>query len=104
MTPSTAGYLGPDPLSHQPSDLAGFGVPAELRLREDQFPVQRNLEPPLRGRQEGDVRDDRSPSTQQFVRQTDGARDVVSGDAEFDEEPVPRIQHESLSSSQSPPV
>jgi hypothetical protein len=39
------------------------------------------------------VLDDRSPSFEQFVRQTDGARHIVSGDAELDGEPVSGIEH-----------
>jgi len=39
------------------------------------------------------VLDDRSPSREKFVRQTDGTRYVVSGDAELDGEPVSGIKH-----------
>jgi hypothetical protein len=47
---SIAGYLRPNPIAHQPNDLAGFGVPANRRLREDQLSVEDYLKPSLRRR------------------------------------------------------
>ena len=98
---SGAGNLGADAFANEVRDLAGRRVAPERLLREDELTVERHLEASVRSRNELDRFDDGSPTLQQLVRQTDGARNVVSGDAEFDEEPVPWVKHESLSSSQS---
>jgi len=74
-------------------------VPADRRLGEDQLSVERNLESSLRRRKQGDVRDYRSPAAKQLVRQTDGAGDVVSGNAELDLEVVPGVEHRDLPDS-----
>jgi len=59
-------------------------VTAESGLREDELAVERHLETPARGRDQLEAGEERGPSLQEFVRQTDGLRDVVSGDAELD--------------------
>jgi hypothetical protein len=74
-------------------------VPTDRRLREDHLSVQRNLESPLRRRKQGNVRDYGSPAAQQLVRQTDGAGDVVSRNAELDLEMVPGVEHRDLPDS-----
>jgi hypothetical protein len=48
--------------------------------------------------------DDRGPATQQFVRQTDGTGDVVSGDAELDQQVMSGLEHPGTSSSLVEPV
>jgi hypothetical protein len=68
-------------------------VTAERRLREDHLTVEGDLEASLRGGDQLNRLDDRRPALEEFVRQTDGVRDVVSGDAELDLKPVPRIDH-----------
>jgi len=71
-------------------------VPAELCLREDQLAVQRDLEAPFRGGDQLDGSDDGRPSGEKFVRQTDGTRNIVSGDAELDFEVMPGVDHADL--------
>jgi hypothetical protein len=68
-------------------------VPAQLGLGEEQLVVEGHLEAALRRGDEVEALDDRCPTVEQFVRQTDGARDVVSGNAELDEQPVLGIEH-----------
>jgi hypothetical protein len=82
-----------DTVSYQSGDLARLSVPAECRLREDQHVIQGDLESTLRRGDQLDRRDDWCPAGEQFVRQTDGARDIVSGDAELDAEMMPRVEH-----------
>ena len=62
---------------------------------EDRLVVERDLEASLRARDEIDAFDDGRPPVEQFVRQTDGPGDVVSGNAELDTDAVPRIKHAS---------
>jgi hypothetical protein len=88
-----AGDLRADPVPDQGDDLAGLGVAAHSGLGEDQLVVKGDLEAPLRRRQQFDGRQDRGPSPEQLVRQTDGARYVVSGNAELDLHPVARFDH-----------
>ena len=90
---SVAADLRADALAHERHDLARMGMPTERLLREDQLAVKRYLESAVRRRDELDRFDDRRPTAQEFVRQTDGPRYVVSRDAEVDEEPVPGIEH-----------
>jgi hypothetical protein len=90
---SAARDLRSDALTHEADDLAGVGVAADGRLGEDQLAVEGDLEPTLGRGLEGQVGDQRSPAVEQFVRQTDGTGNVVSGDAEFDGEVVPGIEH-----------
>jgi hypothetical protein len=78
--------FGTNPLSEECGDFPLLGVPAQRRLREDEFAVKGDLEPTLRGGQEFDVLDDRRPAGKDLVRQTDGTGNVVSGDAELDGE------------------
>jgi hypothetical protein len=68
-------------------------VAPEVGLREDQLAVERDLEASLGGREQLDRLQDRCPSGQQLVRQTDGSRDVVSGNAELDRDAVAGIDH-----------
>jgi hypothetical protein len=75
-------------------DLAGFGVAAQGCLGEDQLTVEGHLEAALGAREKVERLDDRRPSRQEFVRQTDGSRDVVSGDAELDGDAVARLEHD----------
>ena len=93
MVPLVARDLWSQPFAHDVGDLARFGVSAERGFREDQVTVERDFEAALRRRDHVDVLDDRSPPGEEFVRQTDGTRYVVSGDAEFDGEPVSGIEH-----------
>jgi hypothetical protein len=69
-----------DQLRHLP----GRGVTFQRSLAEDQLAVEDNLKPAAFARYQVDVLDDRRPAGQELVRQTDGLRDVVSRDAEFD--------------------
>jgi hypothetical protein len=84
---------GSDALLDECGDFTGLGVATKRSLGEDKHAIEGHLEAALRGRQQLDTGDDRRPSRKQVVRQTDGARNVVSGDAEFDLEVVTRIQH-----------
>src|SRR4051794_9434904 len=68
-------------------------MPAQRGFGEDQVTVEDHLEAALRRRQQVDRLDDRRPSGEQFVRQTDGPWHVISGDAEFDREAVAGIEH-----------
>jgi hypothetical protein len=76
-------------------DLAGFGVALEGRLGKDQLAVEGDLEAALGARDEIERLDDRRPPGQQLVRQTDGTRDVVSGDAELDADAVTGVEHDA---------
>jgi hypothetical protein len=71
-------------------------VPSERSLREDQFTVERDLEAALGRRDQFDVLDDRRPAREQFVRQTDGTRYVVSGNAELDLEAMSGVKHRDI--------
>jgi hypothetical protein len=68
-------------------------VATERGLRKNQLAVERDFKSSLRGWDQLDRRDEWRPSLEQFIRQTDGVRDVVSGDAELDLKLVPRIDH-----------
>jgi hypothetical protein len=68
-------------------------MPPERGFGEDDVTVKRHLEATPGRRKHGDVRDHGSPTGEEFVRQTDGTRDVVSGNAELDLEMVPGVQH-----------
>jgi hypothetical protein len=70
-------------------------VALQRRLGEHELAVEADLEATLRRGHELDPLDDRRPSLEQLVRQTDGAWDVVSGNAELDLQLVPRLQHVS---------
>jgi hypothetical protein len=85
--------LRTEALSNNARDLAGIGVPTQVGLGEDQVAVESDLEPSARRRHQIDVLDDRRPPVQQFVRQTDGTRHVVSGNTELDAEVVTRVKH-----------
>jgi hypothetical protein len=74
-------------------DLGGRGMAPEGRLGEDHLVIEADLEAALRRREQVDRGDDRGPPLQQLVRQTDGPRDVVSGNAELDAEAVPGVHH-----------
>src|SRR5207248_3394830 len=80
-------------LAHQGGDLAGLGVAAEGRLGEDQLAVEDHLEAAVGRRHQLDGLDDRRPPLEQLVRQTDGTRHVVSGNAELDADAVSGIEH-----------
>ena len=82
--PSPADDLGADSVPHQTANLARLGVPPERRFGENEVTVEGHLEATPGRRKHGDVRDHGSPPGEEFVRQTDGARDVVSGNAELD--------------------
>jgi hypothetical protein len=84
---------GSDALLDECGDFTGLGVATNRSLGEEKRAIEGHLEAAFRGRQQLDTGDDRRPSRKQFVRQTDGARNVVSGDAELDLEVVTRIQH-----------
>ena len=71
-------------LPHDGGDLPRFGMAVQGGLGEDQVAVQRHLEAALARALQLDGVDDVGPSVEQFVRQTDGLGDVVSGDAELD--------------------
>jgi hypothetical protein len=90
---SAAGDLGADPVPHQSGYLARPGMPPERRFGKEEVTVKGHLEATPRRGKHGDVRDHRRPAGEQFVRQTDGARDVVSGNAELDLEMMPGVQH-----------
>src|SRR5581483_147437 len=85
--------LGADALTHDGDDFAGLSVALQRSLGEDQLVVEGDLEAAARRRHELDVLDDRGPAVQQFVRQTDGTRHVVSGNTELDAEVVTRVEH-----------
>src|SRR4051812_5049412 len=85
--------LGTQSRPHDGGDLAGVGVTPQRGFGVDQFAVEGDLETALGGRQQLDRLDDRRPSREQFVRQTDGTRYVVSGDAELDGEAVSGVEH-----------
>jgi hypothetical protein len=65
-------------LAHQAGYLSWFGMAARLQFRVQQLPIDADFEPaPVRGRQ--DERFDlRFEFLEQFGRQTDGARSIVS--------------------------
>ena len=77
----------------QCGDFTGLGVTTERGLREDDLTVEGHLEAALGGWHERDTGDDRCPSGEEFVRQTDGTRHVVSGDAELNVNVVAGIEH-----------
>jgi hypothetical protein len=77
-------------------DFTGLGMTTERDLREDERVIEAHLEAAVRGRHQVDAGDDRRPCRQQLVRQTDGARNVVSGYAELDGEAMARIEHPSI--------
>jgi hypothetical protein len=68
-------------------------VPFQGHLREDELVVEDDFEAPLRRRDELVGGDDVGPSGEDLVRQTDGSRCVVSGDAELDAETVSLVGH-----------
>ena len=70
-------------------------MPAQPSFRKDQLPIERDLESSFRRRDEGHLTYHWGPTIQQLVRQTDGARNVVSGNAEFDLKTVPGVEHSS---------
>jgi len=84
--------LVPDSFSHEGGHLPLPGVASERRLRKDELVVERDLEPTLRRGEELDVLDQRRPATQQLVRQTDGAGNVVSGNAELDRQAMAGVE------------
>src|SRR5213596_885890 len=66
---------------------------AQLRLAEDQPLVQRNFETTLAPRAQGNVDHDGRPGSQDLSRQADRLVQVVSRDAELDDDAVLRIKH-----------
>jgi hypothetical protein len=68
-------------------------VPTERGFGEDQLAIEDDLEAPLRTGDHVDPLDDGRPATEQFVRQTDGTGDIVSGNAELDADEVSRVEH-----------
>jgi len=82
------------PLLEDRHHLTGFCMPPERGLGEHEVAVEDHLEASLRARDEVDLLDDRRPSREDLVRQTDGSRYVVSGDAELDRQSVSRVEHE----------
>lgn len=95
------GYFGSDAIADERCDLAGSGMATEGRLRVDEVTVERHLEASPRGGHKFDRRDQWCPALQQLVRQTDGLRYVVSGDAELDRQPMTWVQHRVLLSARS---
>jgi hypothetical protein len=91
----SASDLGAQPVAEDCGDFAGIGVAAQGGLGEHQITVNDDLKPALRRRDQLDRLDDGRPPLQQLVRQTDGSRDIVSGDAELDRDPVAGINHDS---------
>lgn len=85
-----------DPLADKRCDLAWLGVAAQTGFGEDQDVVKGDLEAPFGPRDQLDHRQDWGPTGEQFVRQTDGSGNVVSGDAELDGHPVPGVEHVRL--------
>ena len=85
--------LRTDALSDDAGDLSWLGVAPQARLGEDELTVEGHLEAAAARRDKLDVLDDRCPAGQQFVRQTDGPRHVVSGNAELDPKSVPGLEH-----------
>jgi hypothetical protein len=82
---------GSDALLDECGDFTGLGMTSKRSLGVDQRAIEGHLESAFRRRHQVDTGDDRRPSGKQFGRQTDGARYVVSGNAELDLEVVTRI-------------
>src|SRR6266508_4796026 len=88
--PLRAVELGADAVADEPDHLTRLGVPPGGHLRVDEVTVHRHLEAALGAGHQLDPLDDGRPPMQQLGRQTDGPVDVVSRDAELDQEPVTR--------------
>jgi len=93
---SVPGDLRAHLVSDQSCHLAGLGVAADLSLGEHDLVVDGDLEAALRRGDQFEAFDDRRPTGEQFVRQTDGTRNVVSGNAELDEDAMARVEHGGL--------
>ena len=87
---------GPDVVLEQADDLTGFGMAADVVLGEDEIAVDGDVEHALVPGDQFDRHDGGGPPPQQFVRQTDGTGDVVSGDAERDGHAVLGVEHGRL--------
>ena len=83
-------------MAHEIDNLTRRGVSSQPLLGEDEVTVERHLEAAVGGWYELDGLDDRCPTAEKLVRQTDGTGNIVSRDTEVDEEPVPRIEHGAL--------
>jgi len=90
-----AGDFRADAIPHQTCNLACLGMSPERRFGKDEVTVERHLEATPGRRKHADVRDHGSPAGEQFVRQTDGTRDVVSGNAKLDLKMMPGVQHDA---------
>ena len=73
---------------HEGVNLARPGVPLERCLREQQFAIERHLEPSAATRQECGPGDLWGPAVEELSRQTGGSIGVVSDDAVLDLELV----------------
>lgn len=92
LTPPHLVQLGDDSGAH----FARFGMTPQRLLREHQFPVDHHLELAAARRNQPPRPDKRLKLSvsQNFVRQTDGARGVVSGRAVFNTHVNQRVLHQ----------
>jgi len=88
-------YLRPDALADQTRHLPRFGVATQLGFGEQDLTIHGDLEPSLGGRDQVEPLDDRRPTSEKIVRQTDGTGNVVSGNAELDGDVVAGVEHAS---------
>jgi hypothetical protein len=86
----------PDAILYQAGDLPGVGMATQAGFGEDQVAVESHFEAALGRGQQLNGLDDRRPVGQEFIRQTDGTGDVVSGNAELDQDSVPGVEHRFL--------
>ncbi len=75
-------------LSEQGQDLAGFGMPAQRLLGEEQLAIGPEVEDPAGAGDEGEGFDHVLVITQNICRRTDGSVEVVSRYAVFEAEAV----------------
>ena len=80
----------------QAPDLSRLGEPPELSFAEDHRVVEAHFESPFGTADDRDLGEQRRPQVEQLSRQTGGSIQVVSRDAEFDGDPVLRLNHECI--------
>lgn len=83
--------FGPEVRCQQFDDLAFARMAADLRLTENDLPVNCDLQPAGGPRFQRDRSQDGGPSIDDISRQTDGFLGIISGDAEFDLDGVLRV-------------